>query len=89
VNTKSSSSSSSAPGPDKRITDATIVAAFTARRGLSSRRKFWQDVMAATGMKISYSHFVNILKGRRSPNEVVLRYMGLEKVEGYRGVKAQ
>lgn len=35
-------------------------------------------------MEISYSHLANILSGKRLPNEVVLRYLGIEEVKTYR-----
>jgi len=74
---------------DSTITDVGIVTLLEQRRGGSSRRKFWRDIIAATGMKFSYSHLANILTGRRPPNDVVLKFLGIERVEGYRGVSAK
>lgn len=81
--------SSSLHSADGKITEDTIIAAFRQRRGTQSRMKFWQEVVRVTGMKLSYSHLANMLSGKRPPNDVVLKYLGLERVEGYRGVQMQ
>src|SRR5438132_12642865 len=65
-------------------TQPTIVEMFRARQGKKTKRQFWREVVEVTGMRMSYSHLANILYGRRPPNDVVLKYLGQEKVEIYR-----
>lgn len=62
------------------------MAEFRARRGQRSRVEFWREVCKVTGMSISYSHLANILSGKRPPGEIVLQYLGIERVDGYRRV---
>ena len=76
----------STDAPDKLLTDAAIVAMLEERcRAFRNRIKFWR----ASGMKISYSHLANIMLNKRPPNDAVLKFLGVNRVQGYRGVKSK
>jgi hypothetical protein len=71
--------------PDKLLTDDAIRRMLDdRRRGYRSFTEFWK----ASGMKISYSHLMNVMSGKRPPNDVVLSFLGVDRVEGYRGVNS-
>ena len=53
-----------------------IIAQLEARRNGRTVKSLHVEVERETGMKISYSHLFNILRGRREPNPAVMKYLG-------------
>jgi len=53
-----------------------IIAQLEARRNGRTVKSLHSEVERETGMKISYSHLFNILRGRREPNPAVMKYLG-------------
>jgi hypothetical protein len=64
------------------LTSDQIVETLKARKGTMPVEQFRREIEAKTGMEISYSHLVNILrwdsrtKRGRAPNECVLNFIG-------------
>jgi len=64
------------------LTSDQIASSLKSRKGRKSVEQFRLEIEARTGMRLSYSHLVNMMrwdsrtKRGRPPNEVVLKYMG-------------
>jgi hypothetical protein len=58
------------------LTRDEIIAQLEARRNGRTVKSLHVEVERETGMKISYSHLFNILRGRREPNPAVMKYLG-------------
>lgn len=63
------------------LTADEILSRLVAARASRRFQEFHRDIESRTGMQISRPHLANILAGRRSPNAVVLRYLGAVAVE--------
>ena len=80
---KISNSTITNPALSERLLTDERIAAMLKEKMYSldmTRIEFHVEVQKQTRMEISYSHLASMIKGKRPPNDVVLKYLGIEEV---------